>query len=260
MHSLPVFLKLAGRPVILLGEGEAAEAKRRLLLRAGAEICESEDAKAALAIVAIADEGAARAAVARLKARGVLVNAPDRPDLCDFTLPAIVDRDPVLIAIGTGGASAGLAKALRQRIEALLPVTLGRLATALGDAREGMRVRWPDAAARRRAIDAALAEGEALDPLAASGAEAVMQWLNGESEAHGAVRLETIILISDDPDDLTLRVARLLGRADALFHAPDVPAAILDRARADAPRYCREAKPDWAGPGLALWIHKGERG
>ena len=99
-----------------------------------------EDAAASLAIVAIDDEDEALAAVARLKARGVLVNAVDRPDLCDFTLPAIVDRDPVLVAIGTGGASAGLAAALRQRLETLLPATLGQLARDLYDA-------WHDFAA-----------------------------------------------------------------------------------------------------------------
>ncbi len=257
MHSLPVFLKLAGRPVILLGEGEAAEAKRRLLMRAGAKIFDSEDAGAGLAIVAITDEGAARAAAARLKARGVLVNAPDRPDLCDFTLPAIVDRDPVLIAIGTGGASAGLAKALRQRIEALLPTSLGTLAAALGSARDAMRARWPDAAARRRAIDAALAHGGPLDPVAPVGDKAVGHWLNSASDAPQGYRLETITLTSDDPDELTLRAARLLGQADALFHAPGVPTAILDRARADAVRYCRETEPDWAGPGLAVWMVRG---
>jgi uroporphyrin-III C-methyltransferase/precorrin-2 dehydrogenase/sirohydrochlorin ferrochelatase len=113
MKSLPVFLALTGRAVILTGKGEAADAKRRLLERAGARIVGEGD-EAAIAIVADGDD----ATVARLKARGVLVNATDRPDLCDFTLPAIIDRDPVLIAIGTGGASAGLAKALRQRIAA----------------------------------------------------------------------------------------------------------------------------------------------
>ena len=106
MHSLPLFVRLQGRPVILLGQGDAASAKRQLLVRAGADIV-GEEAQAALAIVAIEDEGAAKAAIARLKARGVLVNAVDRPADCDFTLPAIIDRDPVLISIGTGGASAG---------------------------------------------------------------------------------------------------------------------------------------------------------
>ena len=104
MHSLPIFVKLEGRPVILVGEGEAAQAKRRLLERAGAAVID-ESADAVLAIVAVEDDAEARAAVTRLKARGVLVNATDRLDLCDFTLPAIIDRDPVLLAIGTGGAS-----------------------------------------------------------------------------------------------------------------------------------------------------------
>ncbi len=149
MHSLPLFVRLADRPVILLGDGEAADAKRRLLGRAGARIV-GEDGQAALAIVAIEDDGEAEAAIARLEARGILVNAVDRPALCDFTLPAIVDRDPVLIAVGTGGASAGLAKAVRQRIEALLPATLGALAQALEAARPAMKARWPQAAQRRR--------------------------------------------------------------------------------------------------------------
>src|SRR3546814_17432524 len=77
----------------------------------------------------------------RLKERGILVNAVDRPDQCDFTLPAIVDRDPVIIAIGTGGASAGLAKIIRQRFEQILPSGLGKLADALGHARAQMKAR-----------------------------------------------------------------------------------------------------------------------
>ena len=111
LPALPLFMTVAGRPVILLGHGAAAEAKRRLLERAGARIV-GEEEQAALAIVAIEDEDEAIAAVVRLKARGVLVNATDRPELCDFTLPAIVERAPVMVAIGTGGASAGLAAAL----------------------------------------------------------------------------------------------------------------------------------------------------
>lgn len=230
MQSLPVFLRLQGRAVILTGEGEAADAKRRLLERAGARIV-GEEEEAALAIVADGDE----ATTARLQARGILVNATDRPDLCDFTLPAIVDRDPVLIAIGTGGASAGLAKALRQRLEALLPARLGALATALHDGRSAIRKRWPDAAARRRGIDAGLAAGGPIDPLSDKAADAVPDWLAAKADVD-ADRLETIKLPSADPDDLTLRAARLLGEADRIYHAPDVPAAILDRARADAAR------------------------
>lgn len=235
LHSLPLFVRLNGRPVILVGEGEAAEPKRRLLERAGASVVGEDDAHARLAIVADDDE-----AVARLKARGVLVNAVDRPDLCDFTLPAIVDRAPVLIAIGTGGVSAGLAAAVRQRLEATLPSSLGRLAEALHGARAALRAALPDGGARRRAIGAALAPGAALDPLAGyDGRDAAAAVLAAEAPG-GVVR---IVLASHDPDDLTLRQARLLAAADRVTHRADVPRVILDRARADAAREACDAPP-----------------
>jgi len=251
VHSIPLFLRLADRPVILLGDGDTAAAKRRLLVRAGAEIV-GEDATAALAIVAIEDEHEAQAAVARLKARGILVNAVDRPALCDFTLPAIVDRDPLLIAIGTGGASAGLAKAIRQRLETLLPAGLGRLADALHAARPQVRARYPGAADRRRAIDAALDPGGPLDPLVDRDADAVARWLDDASPATAARTIE-IRLRSADPDQLTLAEARWLAQADTIVHEPGVPPAILDRARADAARISGP-RPDAPGPGLTIFI------
>lgn len=214
MQSLPVFLVLRGRAVILTGSGEAADAKRRLLERAGARVVgEAEDA--AIAIVADGDDATA----ARLKARGVLVNATDRPELCDFTLPAIIDREPVLIAIGTGGASAGLAKALRQRIEAILPEKLGRLATALHAARDAIRARWPDASARRRAIDAGLSAGGLIDPLREDAADEVPRWLAEQGDAEPS-RLVALCLLSSDPDDLTLRRRACLARLIAFIIGP----------------------------------------
>jgi len=249
LHSLPLFVRLAERPVILVGDGEAADAKRRLLERAGAEIV-GEDGEACLAIVALEDDEEAAQVVERLRARGVLVNAVDRVALCDFTLPAIVDRDPVLIAIGSGGASAGLAKALRQRFEAMLPATLGRLAEGLLAARPKLRAKFPAPADRRRAIDAALAPGGALDPFA--GAHDVDAWLDGAVSPLDT-HTETLDLTSGDPDDLTLRQARLLGSADRVYHAADVPPAILDRARADAARYADDA-PAIAEAGLTLVV------
>jgi uroporphyrin-III C-methyltransferase/precorrin-2 dehydrogenase/sirohydrochlorin ferrochelatase len=232
--------------VILLGEGSMASAKRRLLDRAGAVVV-GEDAAAALAIVALDDPDLV---VARLKARGILVNAVDRPDLCDFTLPAIVDRDPVLIAVGTGGASAGLAKALRQRLETLLPAGLGALADRLFAERGMIRARWPDGDARRRAIDAALFPGGALDPFASQAESAFDGWLSGEGT--GGTGFHAIRLRSPDPDELTLRIARLLGQADRVYHRPDVPTAILDRARADAARIACDVPPYQGEPGLTL--------
>jgi uroporphyrin-III C-methyltransferase / precorrin-2 dehydrogenase / sirohydrochlorin ferrochelatase len=188
--------------------------------------------------------------VARLKARGILVNAVDRVALCDFTLPAIVDRDPVLIAIGTGGASAGLAKALRQRLETILPASLGRLATDLFAARGTLRANFPDGTQRRQAIDAALDEGGPLDPF--GGHRDVKSWLAGEADATPD-RVEAIVLTSSDPDDLTLRQARLLASASTIHHAANVPAAILDRARADATRR-PGVHPETFAPGLTLIV------
>ncbi|MFZ5727510.1 MAG: NAD(P)-dependent oxidoreductase [Pseudomonadota bacterium] len=253
MHQLPIFLNLAGRTVVLVGEGEAAGAKARLIERAGGRIVPAWEQGATIAFVALDDEAEARAAADALRARGLLVNVVDRPDLCDFTTPAIVDRAPVTIAIGTGGASAGLAKAVRQRIEALLPARLGDLARALHAARAAMKARWPAAADRRRAIDAALASGGALDPLDGDAADRVASWLEGESDAPQS-RLETIRLTSADPDQLTLRAARLLGEADHIFHPPDTPAAILARARADAARHIAVAPPQDPPGGLSLWL------
>jgi uroporphyrin-III C-methyltransferase / precorrin-2 dehydrogenase / sirohydrochlorin ferrochelatase len=249
VHSLPLFARLTGRNVILVGDGEAADAKRRLLVRAGAAVV-GEDAQAALAIVAVEDDAEAEAAVARLKARGILVNAVDRVALCDFTLPAIIDRDPVIIAIGTAGASAGLAKALRQRLEALLPQSLGSLATGLFAARRTLRTKFPDGTARRQAIDAALSEGGLLDPFVDGSDIAV--WLASEA-TETPDRTETLVLTSDDPDDLTLRQARQLASATTIYHSAEVPAAILDRARADATRVKGEA-PDQRGSGLTLIV------
>lgn len=246
--GLPIVVRLNGKPVILLGEGEAAEAKRRLIERAGALAVEDHP-DARLAIVAIEDEAAAVAAAQRLKARDLLVNVVDRPALCDFTLPAIVDRSPVLVAVATGGASAGLAAALRQRIEALLPAGLGRLAQALSAAREAMRARFPDGGARRRALGAALQAGGPLDPLDGADAEAVARWLEAP-DAAPADRIDAIVLASPDPDDLSLRAARLLAAADRVCHRADVPPAILARARADAERI--EASAPVPGAGLTV--------
>lgn len=250
MHSLPIFVRLQGKPVILVGDGDGAEAKRRILERAGAKVV-TEPSEARLAIVAL-DEGV-EAAVKRLRARGILVNAVDRPELCDFTLPAIVDREPVLIAIGTGGASAGLAKALRQRLETTLPQSLGKLAQALHGARGAMRARWADAPSRRKAIDAALDPGGPLDPFQDGAEDAVERWLAGDT-ANPMAGLHRVTLTSPDPDELTLRQARLLAQADCIVHAPDTPAQIVARGRADARRIASGVLPDPLPDGLTVLI------
>ncbi|MGK6318470.1 siroheme synthase [Sphingomonas sp. DT-204] len=242
LHSLPLFVRLAGRPVILVGEGHIADAKRRLIERAGGIVVDEEDAEARFAFV-VGDEAAA----VRLRARGVLVNAADRPDLCDFTMPAIVERGDVVVAVGTGGASAGLSAQLRQRLETWLPAGLGALAAGLKAAREAIHARWPEFDDRRRAIGAALAEGGPLDPFAAPDVDA---WLAG-ADAVPEPRVVTVTLVSSDPDDLSLRAARWLGLADRIYHDASVPAAILDRARGDAERIVG-VPPAMPLPGLSV--------
>lgn len=252
MNQLPIFLNLKDRKILLLGDGEMADAKRRLYERAGAVITDDENAgELMLAVVALEDESEAIAAVARLKARGLLVNAVDRSALCDYTTPAIIDRNPVLVAIGTGGASAGLAKALRQRLEQLLPASLGMLAIALLKSRERIQYIWPDGAARRKAIDAVLDPNGPLDVMIDHAVGDVDMWLE---QPHTQARSQVIDLelTSADPDDLTLRQARWLAQADQIFASSDVPDQLLDRARADAERFALSLWDEQPTKGLAL--------
>jgi uroporphyrin-III C-methyltransferase/precorrin-2 dehydrogenase/sirohydrochlorin ferrochelatase len=252
MDQLPIFVNLKGHKVILVGEGEAADAKRRLIERAGGECVDAGDQEARIAFVAIDDEAEALIAADDLKARGLLVNVVDRPEHCDFTTPAVIDRAPVLIAVGTGGASAGMAKAIRQRMETILPEKLGALAQAVAAARVSIRRRWPEPTDRRRALDAAFTSGGALDPFESHPSTAVEKWLDDAPEPSGSRMIE-IPLLSDNPDDLTLLTARLLGEADHIFHDPAIPASILNRARADAVR--EEGAPPSAAPeGLTLYL------
>lgn len=236
IRSLPLLHRIAGTRVVVIGSGEMGEAKARLVERAGGIPCgEPEAHHAKLAFIALEDGKAAEALATRLRSKGLLVNVADRPDLCDFTTPSIIDRDPVLIAIGTSGASAGLAKQLRLRLERLLPPGLGALAAKLELMRGAIKARHPAAADRRRALDAALGEGGPLDPLDDGSADRADIWLAGAGIPAVTGTVE-IALTSDDPEDLTLRQCRLLGTADVVLHDAGVPPQILDRARADALR------------------------
>lgn len=243
IETLPLFHRIAGQPVVVLGMGEAAEAKRRLVERAGGlvidDLQEGIDKGARLAFIACEDDTAAEADAIRARCAGLLVNATDRPALCDFTVPSILDRSPVLVAIGTGGASAGLAKQVRLRLEQILPQSLGALALALGQARDALRARFPDAGERRRALDAALGAGGPLDVMAEASAGRVTPWLSDASPKQAQSEQGSVVEIalrSDDPEDLTLREARLLGSADVIGFETGVAPQVLDRARADARR------------------------
>jgi uroporphyrin-III C-methyltransferase/precorrin-2 dehydrogenase/sirohydrochlorin ferrochelatase len=250
MQSLPIFVKLAGRNVIVVGDGEAAAAKARLVTAAGGLLVGETADGAALAFVALDDEAEAQAAATRLRARGLLVNVVDRPALSDFLMGSIIDRAPVTVAVSTAGATASLARALRGRLEALLPASLGPLAAAIGAAREATSAAHPGVADRRRLWERALAEGGPLDPLRplADPDAAVAAAIGGNS---AALSERVIIRItSADPGDLTLNQLAALGRCDALVVQGDVPASVIDRARRDAVRLA--AVPDPLLPGLTV--------
>lgn len=256
MDQLPIFVNVAGANVVLVGHGDAADAKRRLIERAGGVVVNDCPLPlctcARIAFIALDDEALAISEAARLRSKGMLVNVVDRPAHCDFTTPAIIDRSPVVIAIGTGGASAGLAKALRQRLEALLPQSLGQLAAALSLARDQIRDRFPDAADRRRAIDAALMPSGPLDPFSDIAADTMDGWLRNAARIDADQIIE-IMLTSNDPDDLTLRTARLLGEADYVYYDPHISPEICNRARADAARHMGPP-PSELPAGLILWL------
>ncbi|AOL24263.1 uroporphyrin-III C-methyltransferase / precorrin-2 dehydrogenase / sirohydrochlorin ferrochelatase [Erythrobacter litoralis] len=239
LESLPLFHRIEGQKVLVLGEGQAAEPKRRLVQRAGGIIVEDMqraiDEGVRIAFVAHEDAKACEVAAINLRCAGMLVNVVDRPELCDFTTPSLLDRKPVLIAVGTGGASAGLAKHLRLRLERILPDQLGGLADALFAFRARLRDRFPDAAERRRALDAALREGGALDVLDPASHERVGDWLEAADTPRPPTLAEFTIR-SDDPEDLTVKQARMLGEADTVCADPGIAPAILARVRADARR------------------------
>lgn len=258
MRSLPLFHRLTGQPVIVLGEGPMAEPKRRLVERAGgdviADLQEGIDRGARLAFIAHDDQPMCESDAIRARCAGLLVNVVDRPDLCDFTTPSLLERDPVILAIGTSGASAGLAKQLRLRLEALLPADLGDLASGLSQMRARIKQVWPKMADRRQALDRALTNGGPLDPLSEGAAGRIESWLEGSEDTadNGCI---AFAITSDDPEDLTLRQARLLGSADVILHDSAIPAEILDRARADAARIVLPENGPDGGPqpdGLVL--------
>jgi uroporphyrin-III C-methyltransferase/precorrin-2 dehydrogenase/sirohydrochlorin ferrochelatase len=246
MEALPLFHRLSGRPVLVLGEGEAAEAKARLVTESGGIVVREAGPDVRLAFVALT-EGAEEAAAA-LRAAGLLVNVVDQPALCDFTVPAIVDRSPVLLAVGTGGASASLAKALKERLEQWLPPSLGPVAAAIRQARAAVAAIHADVPARRAFWARALAPGGPLDPLVPQPdpMAAITAALAGAGEA--ANRVDRVPIPPDGADGLTLRQLRLLAQADLVIHAPGIPADVLALVRRDAARRVgTEAPADAAG-------------
>jgi precorrin-2 dehydrogenase / sirohydrochlorin ferrochelatase len=243
MDAFPAFFPLAGRTVVIAGEGEAAEAKERLLEGSPATIrrLKGEDASkpisyqgAALAFGASRDDAFALAAAKAARAAHVPVNVVDRPDLCDFMTPAVIDRGEVVAAVGTAGASPMLATLLRHDIETRVPERHRRrafLRAALtGPAAQAALTGDMEAAERR--LREALAKGEQ--------GLGVVQLL----DARGPAEL------------LTLKASRALAEADVLVCDAGVDPNVVALARRDAERLAPEMlRPE----ALKAMVEEGKR-
>ena len=272
MRFLPVFLDLQTGPVLLVGAGDLARAKLRLLAAAGARIryfavdghhdvsglAADEAARIELAqgdpltsdlngVIAILCAGAGDIGVAmsaRAKAVGLPVNVMDDLAHSTFIFPAIVDRGDVVVAVGTGGASPVVARRVRERIEAVLPARIGDLATFIGRWRKTINGRIPESSLRRlfweRVVDGPI--GALVLAGRKDEAEAALNDIPDASAFAGALagiaegRVTLVGAGPGDPDLLTIKALRALQDADVVFYDELVSPEILDRVRRDASR------------------------
>jgi uroporphyrin-III C-methyltransferase/precorrin-2 dehydrogenase/sirohydrochlorin ferrochelatase len=263
MDYLPVFLDLRERLTLVVGGGAVALRKVELLLSAGArvrvvapalhpELALYRDAGrvevrntafepqhldgAALAIAATDRTEVNHAVAAAGAARGIFVNVVDDGSASSCIMPAIVDRSPIIVAIGSSGHSPTLARRVRTQLEALLPSRLGELARLAGRARARVQQALPDIERRRRFWDQLFAGSIASKVFAGheQEAEALLdaQLANAAEPPRGEVYL--IGAGPGDPDLLTLRALQLLQQSDVVLYDRLVSDAVLDRVRRDA--------------------------
>ncbi|WP_020181311.1 siroheme synthase CysG [Methylopila sp. M107] len=264
LTAFPAFHKVSGRTVLIVGSGAAAAAKARLLgetdarlrivaeapgdellgdaARLGAEVLHARFDVAhlddvALAFAATEDETEDRRIADAARLARVPVNVVDRPELCDFTTPALVNRAPLAVAIGTDGAAPVLARHVRARVEAMLSPELGRLTSLAESLRGAVADMIPHGEARRRfwakLFDGPVAARALSGDVAGARAEAV-RMMSAEPDVAGFVWL-----VGAGPgatDLLTLRAQRVLQEADVIVHDALVPPDLIAMGRRDAHR------------------------
>ena len=266
MDFLPIYLNIRGRPGLVVGGGEVAARKVALLLKAQATVtvvaptlCENLSAwvaagklahiarpfrigdlsDAAIVVAATDDEAVNRLVASEAQTRNIPVNVVDRPQLCSFIMPSIIDRSPVVVAVSSGGASPVLARLLRARLETLIPNSYGRLASLVATFRDQVKRRFTHSEARRIFWERIL-----------QGPIAEMVFGGRERAAHTA--LEEALTRSDgdaitgevylvgggpgDPDLLTFRALRLMQQADVVVYDRLVSPEVLELVRRDAQR------------------------
>jgi uroporphyrin-III C-methyltransferase / precorrin-2 dehydrogenase / sirohydrochlorin ferrochelatase len=267
MQHFPLFLELTGRDVLVVGGGAAGARKAQILAAAGARVTvvadqpraeliaaeergrinierrafKPEDVVGKLLVVSASEAPALDARVSAAgRAAGVPVNVVDQPALSTFIWPAIVDRDPVTIAISSAGVAPVLARSIRARLEALLPANLGRLARFAEEFRAAVKATKPAGAARRRFWERFFAGPIAEMVLAGGERRAREQMLALINRREGAGAEEGIVHLvgagPGDPELLTLRALRVLQEADVIVHDRLIGPRILDYARRDADR------------------------
>ncbi|MHA1134248.1 MAG: siroheme synthase CysG [Alphaproteobacteria bacterium] len=265
MRTFPVFISFDGKPPLVVGGGELAAVKTRLLLKR-AEIVDvaanalgAELAKLAeqgqvncvppapgidqlrgrpLVIAATEDDEEDSRVSAIARTLGVPVNVPDRLELCTFALPAIVDRGEVTVAIGTSAAAPVLAQRLRAWLEQELHPRLDALAKLAGEFREHVAEKLPAGPSRRHFWETVF-DGAAADAML-KGDEPKARALIGEAieqaSASGGPQGRVLLVGAGpgDPELLTLKAVRALKAADVVFYDRLVGDGVLDCARREA--------------------------
>ncbi len=266
MDGLPIAFQLKGRGVLVVGGGTTALRKLRLLVKTSAEITviastpdsdlisyaaetgltlikrqfsASDLSNKVMVISATGDPSLDNSVSEAAKGRNIPINVPDRPDLCTFHIPSIVDRDPVVIAISTSGNAPVLARHIRERIEKLLPKNIGKLAKFAREFRSAVKSMIPSAQDRLNLWESVLAGPIAQKVLSGKitmAREDMVKLVNQipEKADHGIVHI--VGVGPGDPDLLTLKAFRLMQTADVIVYDRLISTEILDLARRDADR------------------------
>jgi uroporphyrin-III C-methyltransferase/precorrin-2 dehydrogenase/sirohydrochlorin ferrochelatase len=258
MRQFPAFFNLSGQRVVIVGSGEEALRKLRLFVSAGAlpviisdHAGPAHDHAAASKAATLTMDGLTQAletarlavvaednpdAIAAIRAARVPLNVVDRPELCDFTVPSILDRGDIVAAIGSNGTAPVLAKSIRTKLEALLPARVGDLAALAGRLRDTVKAALPDFSARRKFWERTLT-GPAAELAYAgdlAGAEAAMR-----AELSAPLEAGVVHIVGagpGDPELLTLKALRLIQEADVVYFDRLVSDGILSLIRRDADR------------------------
>lgn len=263
MKTFPMFLKVAGRQIVIIGGGEQAAQKTRLALKTEAELVvvapeldpELQDLvtegrvyhrvghthdlfdRAALVFVATGCKGADAAWHVLAKAAGAVVNVVDYPDLCDAITPSIVDRDPVVVAIGTEGTAPVLGRQIKTRIEKILHPRLGVYAALAGRLRGAVARRIP--AEDRRSFWRWVFSGAPWAKFSVGNereaAETIKTAISDLEFSQNTGRL-SVITGAVEADLVTLGAVERLQSADVIYFGDDVPSEVLELARRDARR------------------------